>query len=380
MSTLTWPKFRRWFSTKHPGAPTADASSAWLDYKAANHITAGPKASANRSPARKTSAGRGRGKARSPSPVHVHVYGDRAAKKVSAPRAPSAKAKPVAYKGTPIGTHMQPAPVTDLRSQRPAEVKLGKLTIKLPATIWKDAWIPVVQAIASEQPTDEKIYGHVPLFTKADGHWPDTADLYKEASHKNATPLAFVAQFFDPRPDSERGKGASKGTRFVQVFTTTLAENEQEYRSLVRKLDLSQPEKVIAEPPNVPNATHAWNDADTGRKAARKGYKIVGWELRSETSRERLYALVDALKKANLDRSQLVEDLEKALADMGAFQYGQNAGDSKRPNQVKVGGYMDGQQGNSTYEAFLQNVYYYEASGNRVSIVIRDDGETLQGW
>ena len=241
---------------------------------------------------------------------------------------------------------VMPAPVVDLRDKNPKEATYSvappnghTYSVSIDPDDYIDVYLPYGSRLGPEYREtglEQKYGGSVPLFVEGDV-WPTERML--DLNSITNRPLAFVAQFIDPRGNPHR---------FIRIFLRD-AENVDDGDGVegagrrdayIMSVDLSRPYQqiIIPEPYDTPNAGMIENPI-----------LISGWQIKGELNSEDAQSVFDRLEAKVPPEVRSAKNRTRPLMD--------EVSDATRPyEEFKVGGLGNSCQG-IDYTGDYQNVY-----------------------
>lgn len=228
-------------------------------------------------------------------------------------------------------------PIIDKRNENPREVthRVNQHTYSVPIDPedYIDVYLPQGIRLSPEYREtglEQKYGGSVPLFVEGDV-WP-TERMLNPNSLTNL-PLAFVAQFIDPRGDPNQ---------LTQIFLLDTedmdngVEGSGKRDAYIKLIDLNRPHQqiILPEPYDTPNAG-----------MIEKPILITGWIIKGELDSEDSQSLIDRLNAKIPPADEDPEYIIDEVNDIVGFYQG-----------FKVGGIGNSCQAND-YTHDYQNVY-----------------------
>jgi hypothetical protein len=217
-----------------------------------------------------------------------------------------------------------------------AGIKYPVVDLEKPTSniIFRWSFHPILEKLpAKETGLEQKIGGHVPFFKEGD-KWP---------LDEVGVPMAFFAQFVDPR---------ESGT-LTQIWIGNVDTDDVYPEVKVKKYRADKfkagKQDIIPEPANVPNKNHILNPGI-----------ITVWKLINEVNPVYLREQNESMHPKDWD--ELYDKLEKDGLVFGNF---------------KIGGFGDTGQG-ETYTDLYQNIYY-QKWGDMGTLHLASDLKTLEG-
>ena len=195
-------------------------------------------------------------------------------------------------------------PVRDLRSTSLTSLTYQQHSRIIPNSERREAYIPRTEPLTNETGRESKYGGSIPFFIQGDT-WPTENNLHEDRPHDfNAgRPLAFIAQFVDPRSDR---------LEMTQIFIANTDDivGGDAYAAYIRKIDLTknQQQIIIPVPEDVPNKT-----------MIEEPVRIIGWDWVIECSIPFLFDFANDVKRNSWDNIINANDVVHSGFKLGGY-------------------------------------------------------------